>query len=89
MRESLYYESIIDQLHTLAAERLKLAVIIPVMQRDMQAQAPLNVTYIQKSQMRFARLNSEVPQEILQLIYIPDSLFPHELCNQFLEVGRE
>lgn len=58
------YERDIDQLHTLAAHRLKLAVIIPVMQRDTQAQAPLNITYIQSSQLRFARLNSEVSQEI-------------------------
>ena len=49
---------------TLAVNRFKLAVIIPVMQRDTQAQAPLNITYIQSSQMRFARLNSKVPQEI-------------------------
>lgn len=49
---------------TLAVNRFKIAVIIPVMQRDTQAQAPLNITYIQSSQMRFARLNSEVPQEI-------------------------
>jgi len=47
------YERAIDQLHTPAADRLKLAVIIPVMQRDPQAQAPLNITYIQSSQMRF------------------------------------
>lgn len=54
----------IDQLHTPVADRLKLAAIIPVMQRNMQAQAPLSITYIQSSQMRFERLNSEFPQEI-------------------------
>lgn len=51
-------------MHRPVADRLKLAVIIPVMQRDMQALAPLNITYIQSSQTRFVRLNSEVPQDI-------------------------
>lgn len=35
-----------------------------MMQRDTQTYAPLNTTYIQSSQMRFERRNSEVPQEI-------------------------
>lgn len=51
------YEKDIDQLHTPMADRLKLAVIAPVMQRDREAQAPLSKTYIQSSQMRFVKLN--------------------------------
>lgn len=51
------YEKDIDQLHTPMADRLKLAVIAPVMQRDREAQAPLSITYIQSSQMRFVKLN--------------------------------
>lgn len=58
------YQKDIDQLHTPMADRLKLAVIAPVMQRDREAQAPLSITYIQSSQMRFVKLNCEFPQEI-------------------------